>query len=136
MKINIKLSNGAKMPEKAHSTDAGFDLTSVSIAYVGNYVEYDTGVHIAIPEGHMGLIFPRSSVSKYDLTLANSVGVIDSDYRGPIKLRFKSLGPTHYKVGDRVGQLVIMPIPAVELGQVEELDDTVRSEGGFGSSGE
>lgn len=136
MKLKIKLAEGATLPSKAHSEDAGFDLTATSMKYHNNFVEYGTGVFLEIPDGHMGLIFPRSSISKYQLSMCNSVGVIDSNYRGELMIRFTSLGSLHYKTGDRIGQLVIIPIPAVELEQVDSLDDTERSEGGFGSSGE
>ena len=104
--------------------------------YDVNYVEYETEVAIGLPEGHMGLIFPRSSISKYQLTLANSVGVIDENFTGFITFRFRITGPKIYKVGDRIGQLVIMPIPQIELDLVDSLDDTDRGTGAYGSSGE
>ena len=114
------------------------DLTCVNFKMSETYVEYDTGLSMEIPEGHVGLLFPRSSVSKTNLVLANSVGVVDSGYRGPVKLRFKELsGPPggRYKTGDRVGQIIIIPIPNFEFEQVEELSNTDRGEGGFGSTG-
>lgn len=89
----------------------------------------------------MGLIFPRSSIAKTDLALTNSVGVIDSGYRGEIKFKFalntddSKLDFATYKVGDRIGQLVIMPYPQIELVEAEELSDSERGTGGFGSSG-
>jgi len=90
-----------------------------------------------MPEGYVGLIFPRSSISKTDHYLRNSVGVIDSGYRGEIKVRMSTplLGGVEYKVGDRVAQLVIMKLPWVNLQEVDELSDTDRGEGGFGSTG-
>jgi dUTP pyrophosphatase len=99
-------------------------------------VTYDTGLSIEIPEGYVGLLFPRSSVSKTTLNLANSVGVIDSGYRGPLMLKFRYLEEGDvYEVGDRVAQLVIMKLPFVEIIEVSELSSSERGEGGFGSTG-
>ena len=134
-----KLHEDAIIPKYAKAGDAGLDLTSVvSNISPNGYVEHKTGLAVEIPDGYVGLLFPRSSISKLDMTLANSVGVIDSGYRGEICLRFKraSNGKGMYKVGDKVGQLVIIPYPKVELEEVTELDDTERGSGGFGSSGE
>ena len=90
--INIKKTNElAIIPKYAHSTDAGMDLVAVSMNETDKYIEYDTGIAIEIPKGYVGLVFPRSSVSKLDLVQANSVGVIDSSYRNSIKVRFKKL---------------------------------------------
>lgn len=93
-----------------------------------------TGVHAEIPEGHVGLVFMRSSIS--DVALTNGVGVIDSDYRGEIMLKLR--GTTRiarYAAGDRIAQLVILPFIALEPTLVDELSDTERGEGGFGSTG-
>ena len=139
MKIKIKkISPDAKIPSYAKSGDAGMDLTCIGWKTTETYVEYDTGLAMEIPEGHVGFLFPRSSVSKTNLVLANCVGVVDSGYRGPVKLRFKELqGPIggRYKTGDRVGQIIIMPIPNFEFEEVDELTETNRGEGGFGSTG-
>jgi dUTP pyrophosphatase len=99
-------------------------------------VTYNTGLAIEIPEGHVGLLFPRSSISKTVLSLANSVGVIDSGYRGSImfKFRYPEEGMV-YDVGDRVGQIIIMPYPTIEFEETEELSSTERGQGGFGSTG-
>lgn len=90
MKIKIKLQDGATIPKYAKVGDAGLDLTAVSVRYdeEDDYIEYDSGVSVEIPEGYVGLVFPRSSISNYDLRLTNSVGVIDSGYRNTIKGRF------------------------------------------------
>ena len=89
-----------------------------------------------IPEGHVGLLYPRSSISKTSCSLRNAVGVIDSGYRGEIMLKFScSTNLNIYNVGDRVAQLIIMPYPQVQFEEVEELSDTDRGEGGFGSTG-
>ncbi|MBR5414191.1 MAG: dUTP diphosphatase [Fibrobacter sp.] len=133
-----KLDPRACMPVKAHPTDAGFDLVAVSSwRESGNYV-YGTGLAVEIPEGHVGLIFPRSSISKIDLFLTNAVGVIDSHYRGEILFKFKAACRVPYQLydeGERIGQLIIMPIPQVEFEEVEELSETDRGAGGYGSSG-
>jgi len=143
-RINVsikKLHEDAKIPTYAHPTDAGMDLYAVDdgkakMAHGCHiYTEYDTGIAVAIPEGYVGLVFPRSSISKQTLSLANSVAVIDANYRGPIKLRFRVFGDIEYTKGDRIGQLVIMPYPKVCFTEVDELDDTDRGDGGFGSSG-
>jgi dUTP pyrophosphatase len=139
-----KLIPEAVTPTYGKPGDAGLDLTAISIDYGSDengttlYTEYNTYIAVEIPEGHVGLLFPRSSISKTQLALANSVGVVDSNYRGPIKLRFKRTSNTVgslYRPGERVGQLIIMPIPTVELEEVEDLSETSRGEGGFGSSG-
>lgn len=150
MEIKIKkLQEDAVIPSYASAGDAGMDLTAVNaiIAENGEYIEYGTGLSIEIPEGYVGLLFPRSSVSKTTLTLANSVGVIDSGYRGEIKLRFKDselkkysdgewyASETAYEVGYKVGQLIILPYPKIEFVETEELVETERGEGGFGSTG-
>lgn len=133
------------IPSKAHPSDAGFDLTAIekSNDEFGNIV-YDTKIAIDIPEGYVGLIFPRSSVSRYTLTLANCVGVIDSGYTGSILLKMK---PTayytwrsenelyEYSVGDKIGQLVILELPPVTFNEVEQLRTRTRGINGFGSSG-
>ena len=140
MKIKIKkLHKDAIIPTYAKHGDAGMDLTSISgPLQTERYTEYDTGLSMEIPEGYVGLLFPRSSVSKTNLVLANCVGVVDSGYRGPVKLRFKELsGPPggRYKQGDRVGQIIIMPVPTFEFEEVQNLSDTSRGDGGFGSTG-
>ena len=144
MEVKIKkLVENAVIPQYAHSTDAGLDLTAVSVERddYGNIV-YHTGLAIEIPEGYAGFLFPRSSVSKYDLSLCNCVGVIDSAYRGEIILKFNLMNwAKHvkelriYKVGDRVAQLIILPYPKIKLVETDELSDSDRGEGGFGSTG-
>jgi dUTP pyrophosphatase len=139
MKVKIKkLHADAVIPVYAKPGDAGLDLTAISESWNedDSMVTYDTGLAVEIPEGHVGLLFPRSSVSKTTLNLANSVGVIDSGYRGSIMLKFRFLESGDvYGVGDRIGQLLILPYPQVEFEEVEELSSTERGEGGFGSTG-
>lgn len=145
-----KLHPSAVAPRRAHASDAGYDLvaTSVELNKKEEYWEYGTGIAVAIPDGHVGLLFPRSSISKTDLQLANSVGVIDPGYRGEVKLRFRdvsyergseSFACARYDVGDKIGQLIIVPIPGVRWDEVgaEEFaqDSSERGTGGFGSTG-
>lgn len=205
MKIKfVKLHENAVMPTKAHATDAGFDLTATS-RYFDEHgaLVLGTGIAVEIPEGYVGLAFPRSSLSKIDLTMANAVGVIDAGYRGEIKFKFKPsllyvdneacyekrkgehaedycgsiqtdpdvqsvsahgldatfFGTLHhnlsgraatrkpdgglsvtlnsrlYHVGDRIAQLIIMPIPDIEFEEVETLSDGERGTNGYGSTG-
>src|SRR4051812_17685092 len=112
-----KLSEDASMPIYSKHGDAGMDLTATSIFDTDMYIEYGTGLALEIPLGFVGLIYPRSSLSNYDLVLSNHVGVVDSGFRGEIKLRFKKTdyvrATRFYKVGDRIGQIIIMPHPTV-----------------------
>ena len=133
-----KMHPDAVIPTYAKEGDAAMDLyaTESMKDTFGNYV-YLTGVAVEIPPGYVGLLFPRSSVSKTSMSLANSVGVVDSGYRGEIMLKFRYVGGDNplYRYGDRVGQLMIIPRPQVELIEVEELSSTERGDGGFGSTG-
>lgn len=137
MNVKIKLTEGAIMPSYSKEGDAGMDLTAISMNsnYDYDYIEYDTGVHLEIPEGYVGLVFPRSSISKMNMALANSVGVVDSGFRGSIKFRFRYDLGNIYKVGDRVGQLIILPYPKINFTLTENLSDSSRRTGGFGSTG-
>lgn len=139
MNVKIKkLSPDAVIPVYAKPGDAGLDLVAIREEWndENTMVTYDTGLAIEIPEGHVGLLFPRSSVSKTELTLANSVGVIDSGYRGPIMFKFRYLDEGMvYDVGDKIGQILIVPYPQITFEEVDELSSTDRGEGGFGSTG-
>lgn len=143
-----KLNENAVIPKYAKDGDAGLDLTatSVKIDEYGNVV-YGTGLAFEIPYGYVGLLFPRSSVSKQDIYLTNCVGVVDSGYRGEVMAKFKPVSkPRHdldqqhkevvniYNVGDRICQLIIIPYPSIQLVESDELSDTERGEGGFGST--
>lgn len=136
-----KLVPAAVAPRIMKLGDAGADLTAVSVNDNDMYIEYGTGLSVEIPPSYVGYIFPRSSCSNYHLSLANAVGVIDSNYRGEIKFRFKktlsypSIEPVVYNVGERIGQLIVMPIPEVTFEEAEELSDSNRGTGGYGSSG-
>jgi len=137
MKVKIKkLHPEAVVPRYAKSGDAGLDLTAVDIVADGTTLTYKTGLAVEIPRWHVGLLFPRSSVYKTGQSLTNCVGVIDSGYRGEIMLKF-TLSPyaKEYEIGDRVGQLIIMPYPPIEFELVEELTATERGLKGYGSTG-
>ena len=137
MKVKIKkLHPDAFIPKYAKAGDAGMDLTAVEMEREWNIVTYKTGLAVEIPEGHVGLLFPRSSVYKTSMVLSNCVGVIDSGYRGEIMMKFRSTESNKaYEVGDRVGQLIILPYPQVEFEEVDNLSSTERGEGGYGSTG-
>ena len=171
LKVKIKrLNDNAVIPTYAHATDAGMDLvaTSKTIDEYGNVV-YGTGIALEIPNGYVGLVFPRSSNSKKHLLLTNSVGVIDSGYRGEVIFKYRPSVMTvcyiklkdrlaqlllgsrrsqkrrgvhtdtwhlyEYEVGDRVGQLIILPYPRVEFEEVNKLSASDRGTGGYGSTG-
>jgi len=135
--IECKVEDSAFLPKRAHPTDAGADLVSTEDLeiYPGDQKLVDTGVAVKIPEGYGGFVFNRSSQGKKGITIPHSVGVIDSDYRGNIKVILKNTGDDPYKIqrGDRVAQLVIMPVLLVDF--VDAWNDTVRGKGGFGSTG-
>lgn len=135
-----KLVDHAQVPAYAKNGDAGLDLVATDLGRNRDYgfVEYGTGLCVEIPQGFVGLLFPRSSISKTPHTLANSVGVIDSGYRGEICFRFRTNDEREheeYGVGDRIGQLVIIPYPKIELEEVDELQSSERGDGGWGSTG-
>lgn len=138
-----KLHPDAVIPSYAKPGDAGVDLTAISEEIIRDremrIIRYGTGLSIEIPSGYVGLIFPRSSITtKTTLLLGNHVGVIDSGYRGEIKFEFRDhavVTGKKYNVGDRIGQLIIVPYPTLEFLEVTSLSETERSSGGFGSSG-
>jgi len=137
--INVKikkLEEGAVVPSYARPGDAGMDIVATSKRVTDKFVEYGTGLSFEVPEGYSMLVFPRSSISKKDLILANSVGVLDSGYRGELLVRFQSMGEDHYEIGERIVQIMILPYPEVKFEEVKELSESVRGVGGFGSTGE
>lgn len=154
MKVNFKLQEGATMPAYGRPGDSGLDLVATKV----EFTDYDgimtcyTGVHVEIPEGYTGFLFARSSVANKDYNLANAVGVIDSNYRGELIFKFRTTtvvtkdfrNVTHnythksasgYEVGNKVGQLVIVQTPTIDVTVVDELSSTNRGTDGFGSSG-
>lgn len=140
MEVKIKkLSPNAVIPTYSKDGDAGMDLVATEVISNTTFdVTYGTGIAMEIPKGYVGLIFPRSSVRKYDLSLSNCVGVIDSGYRGEIQATFKKtqgLDSMSYKKGDRIAQIIIIPYPSIKFVEVDDLTSTERGEGGFGSTG-
>ena len=145
MKVKIKkLHPNAVVPQYAKAGDAGMDLVATSILSNTTFdITFGMGIALEIPDGFVGLIFPRSSIRKTDLALTNCVGVVDSGYRGELQATFKKvygkndvrIGETDYKVGDRIAQIIILPYPQIEFNEVEELSNTERGDGGFGSTG-
>ena len=166
MEIKIKkLHENAVIPKYSKNGDGALDLTATSKEYDsdGNVV-FGVGLAFEIPKGYVGLLFPRSSNAKKDLLLSNSVGVLDSGYRGEVMFKFKSTlnsqeseiktvteyeyeytyisnsNPEYhfkntYEIGDRIGQIIILPYPQIEFKEVEELTETERGQGGYGSTG-
>ena len=139
-KMNVVLTDGAELPRYAHDGDAGFDLCITEDVWLEPNASAVCGLGFAceIPSGCVGLVFPRSGLgAHYGVTLRNSVGVIDSGYTGSICVKLYNHGQNAYEVnkGDKISQLVVMPIftPALEI--VNHLDSTERGDGGFGSTG-
>ena len=138
-----KLRTNVTLPEKAHATDAAFDLRASTITYdfLKGQIKVGTGIAVQPEPGYYCEVFPRSSVSKMKLQLANSVGIIDPDYTGEIILVFDYLSDGYNTMfglieeGDRIGQLIVKKLEPIELEEVTELDATKRSDGGFGSTG-
>jgi len=139
MKLKFKkLHEQAVLPTHSRQGDAGLDLTTVSSLFNPSkgQEEHYYGIAVEIPEGNVGLLFPRSSINKHDVRLSNSVGVIDSSYRGEIKAVFDLKGSgDSYTVGDRTAQLVIVPFVSCVTEWSESLTDTDRGQGGYGSTG-
>ena len=137
MKVKIKkLHPDAVIPKYAKPGDAGLDLTAIDVVADGNTLTYKTGLAVEIPFWHVGLLFPRSSVYKTGQTLTNCVGVIDSGYRGEIMMKF-TLSPyaQEYEIGDRIGQLLIIPHPRIDFVEADKLTPTERGDKGYGSTG-
>ncbi len=140
LKIKVKkLHENAVIPTYSKPGDAGMDLTITrEIENTTFSVSYGFGIAMEIPFGYVGLVFPRSSVRNQDLLLTNCVGVIDSGYRGELQATFKKtngLDSLKYNVGDRGAQIIILPYPQVVMVESDELSDTERGDGGFGSTG-
>lgn len=139
MKVKIKkLHPNAVKPKYAKENDAGMDLVATEIINeTPSQITYGTGLAMEIPDGMVGLIFPRSSIRNMGLELSNSVGVIDAGYRGEIQATFNKNGvkDEFYKAGDRIMQIVIVPHPVVQFVEVDELTESSRGSGGFGSTG-
>ena len=138
MRVHVqRLHPEAIIPSYAKESDAGLDLTATSIMHESDtHIVYGTGLAFEIPDGFVGLVFPRSSIRKYGLVMANSVGVIDAGYRGEVQVTFLKTGDGPlYHHGDRVAQIIILPHPQVTLLEAAKLSDSERGTGGHGSSG-
>ena len=131
------------MPVRGSRYAAGYDLTATSVEYdaINEVLVYHTGLAVEIPQGYAGFLYPRSSICKQTLIKTNSVGVIDSDYRGEILMKFAEryssgvIEHRQYKPGDRIGQLIIEPVMEVFWVEADELTPTERGAGGYGSTG-
>lgn len=137
MKVKIKkLVENAVIPTYAKHGDAGMDLTAVSREFIDSeHIKYNFGIAIEIPFGFVGLIFPRSSCFKQKQVLSNSVGVIDSGYRGEISAVMIGTSEYSYQSRDRVAQILILPYPQIEFELTDDLSESERGEGGYGSTG-
>jgi dUTP pyrophosphatase len=139
MKIKFKkLHPDAKTPFQAHPGDAGFDIYATSVKRIGLFkYQYGTGLAMEIPEGYEGEARPRSSIHKTFMLLSNAPGTIDAGYRGEIMAIFYALPfiSKPYKVGERIFQLLIKPVPTVEYVETDQLSETERGTGGYGSTG-
>lgn len=136
-----KLKEGAQLPSRAHDGDAGLDLYSCEAAHVGPGERWSvgTGVGVEIPVGHAGLVLPRSGLARdHGIALVNAPGLIDSGYRGELRVLLLNTDPAEtFRVqpGDRIAQLVLTPILIADVVETEALSESLRGEGGFGSSG-
>ncbi len=137
----VLLREEAILPRRAHEGDAGLDLFAAEPAHLGPGERWSvgTGVSVEIPEGHAGLVLPRSGLAReHGIALVNGPGLIDSGYRGEVRVLLLNTDPAEiYRVepGDRIGQLLVTPIVATEPVEVEALAESARGDGGFGSSG-
>ena len=142
VRVPIKiLSRDAQIPHMAYNGDAGVDLRSVEriVLKPQERAMVVTGLAIALPEGYAGFILPRSGLAaKHGISIVNAPGLIDSNYRGELKVILLNTDPDNsftIEIGDRIAQLIVMPVPTINFEQVEELTESQRGESGFGSSG-
>ncbi|ABO49037.1 deoxyuridine 5'-triphosphate nucleotidohydrolase [Desulforamulus reducens MI-1] len=135
-----KIHENAEIPKKATSESAGFDLHTIEsfTIYPGEHKSVRTGLVFELPPSYAMLVYPRSgNAKKHGITLSNAVGVVDSDYRGEVMVLLYNTGDheVSFQVGDRIAQAIIHALPDIELIECEELSDTKRGKGGFGSTG-
>jgi dUTP pyrophosphatase len=136
-----RLREDARLPSRAHDGDAGLDLHAAEAAEIapGERASVATGIALEIPEGHAGLVLPRSGLAaRHGIALVNAPGLIDSGYRGEMRILLLNTDRSQsfeIEPGDRIAQLVLVPVGEAEPVEVAELDPSVRGEGGFGSSG-
>lgn len=133
-----KIYDDTILPFYGSEEAAGLDCTVYSKSYNHDKkcFEYGLGFAVEIPKGYVGLLFPRSSVFKYGVTLSNSIGVIDADYRGEVSAKFYDTFDTEgYEIGEKCCQLIIMPYPKIHVVEAKELSETKRGSNGYGSTG-
>lgn len=136
-----KLKDGARVPTRAHDGDAGLDLYACEAAHLGPGERWSvgTGIAVEIPDGHAGLVLPRSGLARdHGIALVNSPGLIDAGYRGEVRVLLLNTDPAEtfrIEPGGRIAQLVIAPVTAAEPVEVEALTESTRGDGGFGSTG-
>lgn len=148
MEVKLKkLVEDAVIPTYAKPGDAGMDMTAIAYEYDAekDCHVYKTGIALEIPEGYVGLLFPRSSNRKTNAYMCNHVGVVDSGYRGDVMFSFKNRDKIEadvipalvkpYEVGDKIGQIIIVPYPQISFVEVDELSTSERGTGGHGSTG-
>lgn len=136
----VKLLNEyAQLPTRGTIDSAGLDIYcpfNITV-HADSQKRIPLGIAVEIPKGHMGLLVPRSSMSKTPLRCANSVGVIDADYRGELSIAYENISCSDYMIfrGDRIAQLIIIPIAIVDVEEAQTLSETERGDGGYGSTG-
>ncbi|MBK5233161.1 MAG: dUTP diphosphatase [Thermoleophilia bacterium] len=142
MRLNFQiLADGATLPTRAHEGDAGLDLYASEPAHIGPGERWQvgTGIAVEIPDGHAGLVLPRSGLArKHGISVVNAPGLIDSGYRGELKVLLLNNDPAEVfriEPGDRIAQLVVVPVALAEPAEAESLSASERGEGGFGSTG-
>jgi dUTP pyrophosphatase len=137
----MRLNDEAQLPQRAHEGDAGLDLCALEAAHLGPGERWSvgTGIAIEVPDGHAGFVLPRSGLAReHGIALVNSPGLIDAGYRGELRVLLLNTDPAEtfrIAVGDRIAQLVIVPVASADVVEVEALSESARGDGGFGSSG-
>lgn len=136
-----RLKEEARLPSRAHEGDAGLDLYACEEAHLGPGERWSigTGIAVEVPDGHAGLVLPRSGLAReHGIALVNAPGLIDSGYRGEVRVLLLNTDPAEtfrIEIGDRIAQLVISPVALAEPVEAEALGESARGDGGFGSSG-
>jgi dUTP pyrophosphatase len=136
-----RLKEGATLPSRAHEGDAGLDLHACEAAHIGPGERWSvaTGIAVEIPEGHAGLVLPRSGLAReHGISLVNAPGLIDAGYRGEVAVLLLNTDPAEtfrIEPGDRIAQLVVLPIAIADVVESDALTESARGDGGFGSSG-
>jgi len=137
----MRLNDEAQLPRRAHEGDAGLDLCALEAAHLGPGERWSvgTGIAIEVPDGHAGFVLPRSGLAReHGIALVNSPGLIDAGYRGEVRVLLLNTDPAEtfrIAVGDRIAQLVMVPVASADVVEVEALSESARGDGGFGSSG-